>query len=231
MKDLTSIKQGRATTIQNKDGKCLTEEQDIPKRWSEYCSELYSYRPTGDPEVLNVLPATSKQRPATSDQRPATSDQRPATSNQQPATSNQQPATSNQQPATSNQQPATSNQQRQLPHPSRRSGSSGEIAQEGEVSRSGNVLTELVQTGGEAMISALLTICNKIWQTDCINRFKYLGAIIADEGSKPEILARIAQTTAALAKLKTIWNDNTKGVEEEEEERCGRSKAVQGSQP
>ena len=42
---------------------------------------------------------------------------------------------------------------------------------------------------------------------DCVNRFKYLGAIITDEGSKPEILARIAQATAALAKLKTIWND------------------------
>ncbi|KAK2192857.1 hypothetical protein NP493_21g04020 [Ridgeia piscesae] len=34
-----------------------------------------------------------------------------------------------------------------------------------------------------------------------------MGAIIADEGSKPEILARIAQATAALAQLKTIWND------------------------
>ena len=42
---------------------------------------------------------------------------------------------------------------------------------------------------------------------DCVNRFKYLGAIIADEGSKLEILARVAQATAALAKLKTIWND------------------------
>ena len=42
---------------------------------------------------------------------------------------------------------------------------------------------------------------------DCVNRFKYLGAIITDEGSKPEILARIAQATAALTKLKTIWND------------------------
>ena len=31
----------------------------------------------------------------------------------------------------------SSNRQRQLPHPSRRSGSSGEVAQEGEVSRSG----------------------------------------------------------------------------------------------
>ena len=39
---------------------------------------------------------------------------------------------------------------------------------------------------------------------DCINSFKYLGAIIADEGSKPEFLARIAQTTTPLAKLKTI---------------------------
>ena len=29
----------------------------------------------------------------------------------------------------------------------------------------------------------------------------------ADEGSKPEIHATIAQTTAALTKLKTIWND------------------------
>ncbi|KAK2156294.1 hypothetical protein NP493_1980g00015 [Ridgeia piscesae] len=42
---------------------------------------------------------------------------------------------------------------------------------------------------------------------DCVNWFEYLGAIIADEESKPEILARITQATAALAKLKTIWND------------------------
>ncbi|KAK2158010.1 hypothetical protein NP493_1831g00007 [Ridgeia piscesae] len=40
-----------------------------------------------------------------------------------------------------------------------------------------------------------------------VNRFKYLGAIIADEGSKSDIFARIAQATAALAKLNTIWND------------------------
>ena len=42
---------------------------------------------------------------------------------------------------------------------------------------------------------------------DCVDSFKYLGAIVADEGSKPEVLARSTQTTAALAKLKTIWND------------------------
>ena len=30
--------------------------------------------------------------------------------------------------------------------------------------------------------------------------FKNLGSVITDEGSKPEILSRIAQTTAALTK-------------------------------
>ena len=28
-------------------------------RWTEYYSELYNYRATGDPEVLNVPPATN----------------------------------------------------------------------------------------------------------------------------------------------------------------------------
>lgn len=40
-----------------------------------------------------------------------------------------------------------------------------------------------------------------------VHSFKYLGAIVSDEGSKPEILSRIAQTTTAMNKLNTIWND------------------------
>ena len=40
-----------------------------------------------------------------------------------------------------------------------------------------------------------------------VKNFKYLGAIISNEGSKPEILFRIAQTTAALSRLKIIWRD------------------------
>ena len=35
--------------------------------------------------------------------------------------------------------------------------------------------------------------------------FKYLGSVIADEGSKPEILSRIAQATAALTKVETSF--------------------------
>ena len=47
---------GRSTTIQDKAGKCLTEEQDILKSWTEYCSELYTRTATGDPKVLDVPP-------------------------------------------------------------------------------------------------------------------------------------------------------------------------------
>ena len=40
-----------------------------------------------------------------------------------------------------------------------------------------------------------------------VENFKYLGAIISNEGSKPGILSRIAQTTAALSRLKIIRRD------------------------
>ena len=41
-----------------------------------------------------------------------------------------------------------------------------------------------------------------------VTSLKYLAAVVADDGSKPEILSSIAQATAALSKLKTIWRDN-----------------------
>ena len=44
---------------------------------------------------------------------------------------------------------------------------------------------------------------------ETVTRFKYLGSIITDDGSKPEILFRIAQTTAALTRLKPIWIDKS----------------------
>ena len=39
--------------------------------------------------------------------------------------------------------------------------------------------------------------------------FEHQGSFITDEGSKPEILSRIAQTTAALTMLKPVWNDKS----------------------
>ena len=35
-----------------------------------------------------------------------------------------------------------------------------------------------------------------------VTSFKYLGAVVSDDGFKPEVLSRIAQATAALTKLK-----------------------------
>ena len=53
MKDLTSEKQGRSSTIQDKSEKCLTEENEILSRWTQYCSELYNYKSCGDNAVLD----------------------------------------------------------------------------------------------------------------------------------------------------------------------------------
>ena len=38
--------------------------------------------------------------------------------------------------------------------------------------------------------------------------FQYHGAVVSDDSSKPKVLSRIAQATAAFTKLKPIWRDN-----------------------
>ena len=53
VKDLTTVKQGKVTTVQDRSGKCLTEERQILNRWTEYCSVLYNHKTNGDPSVLN----------------------------------------------------------------------------------------------------------------------------------------------------------------------------------
>ena len=42
---------------------------------------------------------------------------------------------------------------------------------------------------------------------ETVSNFKYLGSVVIDEGSKLEIISRIAQTTATLTRLKPIWKD------------------------
>ena len=44
---------------------------------------------------------------------------------------------------------------------------------------------------------------------ETVTSFKYLGPVITDEGSKPKVLSRIAQTIAALTKLKPVWTDRS----------------------
>ena len=113
MKDLT-LKQGKATTVQDRSGKCLTEERQILNRWTEYCFELYNHKANGDPSVLN-FPQTD------------TEDDHPIFRKEVEAAVQ-----------------------------SLKKGKSAEID---------NIPAELVQAGGGDEITALMTICYKIWQT------------------------------------------------------------------
>ena len=53
VEDLTTVIQGKATTVEDRSGKCLTAERQILNRWTEYSSELYNHKANGDPSVLN----------------------------------------------------------------------------------------------------------------------------------------------------------------------------------
>ncbi|WP_419593732.1 hypothetical protein, partial [Thiolapillus sp.] len=114
VKDLTTVKQGKATTVQDRSGKCLTEERQILNRLTEYCSELYNYKVNGDPSVLNC-PQTD-----------------------------------------------TVNDHSIL---RREVEAAVQSLKKGKSAGVDNIPAELVQTGGEDVITALTTICNKIWQT------------------------------------------------------------------
>ena len=65
--------------------------------------------------------------------------------------------------------------------------------------------TQLLTNNTNGISTDMAAIDNKNMENIC--SFRYLGAIVWDEGSKPEVLSRIAQTTAAVTKLKVIWND------------------------
>ena len=50
---------------------------------------------------------------------------------------------------------------------------------------------------------------------ETVTSFKYLGSVITNEGSKPEILSRKAQTTAALTRLKQVWIDKSTSLSQD----------------
>ena len=60
VKDLTTTKKGRASTIQDKSGKSLTEDQEILTCWTEYCSDLYNHETQGDCAVLSGPHSTNQ---------------------------------------------------------------------------------------------------------------------------------------------------------------------------
>ena len=114
VKELTTVKQGKATAVYDRSGKCLTEERQILNRLTEYCSALYNYKANGEPSVLNC-PQTD------------TVDDHPILCREVEA--------------------------------------AVQSLKKGKSAGVDNIPAELVQAGGENVISALTTICNKIWQT------------------------------------------------------------------
>ena len=111
--DLTTVKQGKATTVQDRSGKCLTDEQQILNRWTEYCSELYNYKTNGDSSVLNC-PKTD----------------------------------------TEDDHPILQREVEAAVQSLKRRKSAG----------IDSIPAEMVQAGGEDVITILTTICNKIWK-------------------------------------------------------------------
>ena len=112
--DLTTVKQGKVTSVQDRSGKCLTEERQILNRWTEYCSELYNHNANGDPSVLNCT-QTDKE------------DDHPILRREVEA--------------------------------------AVQSLKKGKSAGVDNIPAELVQAGGEDVITVLTTICNRIWQT------------------------------------------------------------------
>ena len=111
---MTTVKQGKTTTVQDRSGKYFTEEQQKLNGWTEYCSELNNYKAKGDPSVLNC-PQTDTE----------------------------------------------------YVHSilCREVEAAVQSLKKGKSAGVDNIQAELVQAGGEDVITAVKTICNKIWQT------------------------------------------------------------------
>ena len=108
---MITVKQGKATTVQDRSEKCTTEEQQILNRFTEYCSELYNFKANRDPSVLNC-PQTD-------------------TEGDQPILRKEVEA-------------------------------AVQSLKKGKSAGVDNIPAELVQAGGEDVITALTTICDKI---------------------------------------------------------------------
>ena len=105
MKDLTTVKQGKAI---------LTAERQILNRWTEYCTELYNHKANEDPSALNCLQTHTED---------------------------------------------------DLSILRKEVEAAVQSLKKGKSAGVDNIPAELVQAGGEDVIFALTTICNKIWQT------------------------------------------------------------------
>ena len=114
VKDLTTVKQENATTVQDRSRKCLTEKRPMLNRWTKHCTELYNHKANGD---LSALDCTQTD----------TGDDHSILLKKVKA--------------------------------------AVQSFKKGKSAGVGNIPAELVQAGGEDVITALTTFCNKSWQT------------------------------------------------------------------
>ena len=273
VKDLTSEKQGRSSTIQDKSGKCLTEEKEILSRWTEYCSEMYNYESCGDNTVLDC------SQPPEEDLQPILREEveiavaslkkgKSAGVDNIPAELVQAGGETMIDVLTeicnriwrTGEWPTPWTQSLIITLPKK---GNLQLCQNYRtislISHSSKVILKVIlnRLGGrnitnlrfaddidalaeeeqelEALVESLDNTCTRYkmeisaektklmtnsangiqreikvkgQKLGTVTTFKYLGAVVSDDGSKPEILSRIAQATAALTKLKPIWRDN-----------------------
>ena len=112
VKDLSTVKQGKATPVQDRSGKCLRTEHQILNGWTEYCCELYNYKANEIHQCWTVPRRTEDDHPILHNEVEA----------------------------------------------------APQSLKKGKSAIVDNIPAELVQAGGEDVIIALRTICNKIWQ-------------------------------------------------------------------
>ena len=55
LKALTKTNQPRTTVIEDQDGKLLTDEEEVLRRWTGYCKDLYSYQLNPDTSILEGI--------------------------------------------------------------------------------------------------------------------------------------------------------------------------------
>ena len=197
VKDLTTEKQGKTRTIQDNSGKCLTEENEILNRRREYYSNLYNYETEGDP-IGRDCPQIpdAEHHPILREEVEAAV--KALKMGKSAGVDNGGRLITNLRFA-------------------------DDIVVNAEEEEEAGVLVDRLDTTttrykmeiGPDKTKVMTNNPNgfqreikiKGQRLEEVENFKYLGAIISNEGSKSEILSRIAQTTASLSKLKILWRD------------------------
>ena len=67
--------------------------------------------------------------------------------------------------------------------------------------------TKLMMTDNTSGVNTEMKVNGQKLET--FTSFKYLGSVMTGEGSKPEILSKIAQPIAALTRSKSVWNNRS----------------------